>query len=59
MIVLGVVLSCATVVALRVGLARVSALLLDEDALQAGASSSVSDHDLLCIVEHLRVVYAA
>ena len=58
MVVLGR-MSGAAVVALGVGLARVRALLLDEDSFEGGARAPVRDHDLLSVVEDLGVVDSA
>ena len=56
MIVLSVMLGRASVVALGVGLARVGALLLDEDSFERGTCAAVGHHDLLRVVEDLWVV---
>ena len=56
MVVLSVMLSCASIVALRIGLARMSALLLDEHTFQACACATICDHDLLGIVKYLGIV---
>lgn len=58
MIVLRMVLRSATIVALRVSLARMRRFLLDEDAFERGAGAPVSYHHLLRLVHHLRVVDA-
>ena len=49
----------AAVVALGVSLARVRALLLDEDSFEGGARAAIRDHDLLGVVEDLGVVDSA
>ena len=53
------VLGSASIVALRISLARVSALLLNEDALERGSCSAICYHHLLGVVEHLRVADAS
>ena len=57
-VVLSVMLGCAPVVTLTVSLASVGALLLDKDTLQRGSGTSVCYHDLLRVIQHLRVVDA-
>ena len=59
MVVLSMMLSCASVVALRISLARMSALLLDENTFQACSCASVRDHHLLGIIKHLGIVDTA
>lgn len=58
MIVLSV-LGRAAIIALGIRLARMSALLLDEDSFEGCSSAAISDHHLLGVVEHLRVVDSA
>lgn len=53
------VLSSAAIVALGVGLASVSALLLDDNALEGGTCATVCHHDLLGLVHNLGVVDTA
>lgn len=57
-IVLSVMLSRASVIALRICLTCMSAFLLNEDSLERCTGAPVGHHDLLGIVEHLGVVYA-
>ena len=57
-VVLSMVLRGAAVVALRVSLARMRALLLDEDALERSSRATVRHHDLLRLVHDLRIVNA-
>ena len=45
--------------AIRVTLTRMCALLLDEDSLERGACTTISDHNLFRVVEHLWIVDAA
>ena len=47
--------SCAAVVALRISLTGMRAFLLDEDSFQRRACSSVGDHDLLGVVQNMRI----
>ena len=56
MIVLSVMLGCATVVTLGVSLACMGAFLLDEHSFEAGSCTAVCHHHLLRVVEHLWVV---
>ena len=55
MVILSVMRGCASVVTLAISLARMSALLLDEYSLKGSSGAAVSDHDLLSVVQHLRI----
>ena len=58
-IILGMVLRSASIVALRISLACVSALLLNEDSLERGSCSAIGYHHLFGIIEHLGIAYAS
>ena len=58
-VVLGLILGGASVVALRVSHASVGALLLYEDALQTGSCAAICHHHLLGAFLNWRVVNAA
>ena len=55
-IVLTLMMSHASIVALRISLARDRALIIDEHALERSSRSSIRHHHVLRIVDHLRVV---
>ena len=55
MVILSVMRGCASVVTLTISLASMSALLLDEYSLKGSSGAAVSDHDLLSVVQHLRI----
>lgn len=50
------VVTCASIVALGVNLARVGAFLLNEDALKGCSCAAIRHHNLLRSIKQLRVV---
>ena len=56
MIVLSVMLRGTSIITLRVSLARMRTLLLDEDSFEGGTRAPICNHDLLSIVQYLWIV---
>jgi len=59
MVRLSVVMTCASIITLRVTLTCMGAFLLNEDALKRSSSTAVCHHNLLRSIKQLRVVLVA